>query len=190
MRSIRLVACSLATVTALALAGCGTDDAAEDTSSSGDMSEMDMGEMDMSAMNEPDATPADEIDGDVTSGEFMVLDTAPPGSDGAGGEAWLGQNDDGTTVTIRLTGLEPETEYLAHLHDQRCEQDNGGEHFRFDPEGAEVPPNEIHLALTTTAEGTGEATVTNDRRVGEDAPAVVIHPMDAMDNRLACANFS
>lgn len=188
MHSSPLFFCGIATAVALTVAGCGSEEPPAD--SSDDMSGMDMAEMDMSTMNEPDATPADEVDGDVTMGDFTVLDTAPPGSDAVSGTAWTAQTDDGTTVTIRLAGLEPETTYMAHLHDQVCEQDNGGEHFRFDPEGEEVPPNEIHLAFTSTADGTGEATVTNDRRVDEDAPAVVIHPMDSMDNRLACADFS
>lgn len=149
-----------------------------------------MAGMDMSAMNEPDATPADKVDGDVRSGQFTVLDTAPPGSDEVAGDAYLAQDDAGTTVTIRMIGLEPGTEYVAHLHAQRCEDDDGGDHFRFDPDGEEVPPNEVHLGFTATEQGTGQATVTNDRQVGDDAPAVVVHPADAMDNRLACADFS
>lgn len=149
-----------------------------------------MNGMDMSAMNELDATPADEVDGQVTSGNFAVLETAPPGSEGVAGRAWTGQNDSGTTVTIQMTGLEPGVEYLSHLHEASCAQDDGGEHFKFDPEGGDLPPNEVHLGFTAAEDGTGVATVTSDQRVGDDAPAIVVHPADAQDNRLACADFS
>ncbi|WP_323793117.1 CHRD domain-containing protein [Nocardioides sp.] len=173
----------------LAGAACANDD--PDMPMMDDMSGMDgMDGMDGMAMGDPGATPADEVDGDVTSGEFSVLDTAPPGSDGAAGQAWLAQNDDGTTVTIRLTGLAPDTAYMAHLHAEACASDNGGPHFMFDLDGSEMPPNEVHLAFTADDDGAGEVTVTNEQRVGDGAPSVVIHPTDAMDNRLACADFS
>lgn len=166
----------------LATAACGDDEAA-----AGGTDDMDMSGM---VMDEPDATPADEVDGDLVTGTFTVLETAPPGSDGAAGEAFLAQTDDGTTVTIRLSGLEPGVAYVSHLHEQTCADDNGGEHFKFDPEGSDVPPNEVHLGFTADDDGTGEATVTNDQQVGDGAPAIVVHPADAMDNKLACADFS
>ncbi len=139
---------------------------------------------------DPDATPADQVDGEVRSGEFTVLDTAPPGSDDAAGQAWLAQGDDGTTVTIRLTGLAADTVYLAHLHAEPCATDNGGPHFQFEVGGSDQPPNEIHLAFTSDDAGSGEVTVTHDQKVGDGAPSVVVHPATSMDNRLACADFS
>ncbi len=183
MRTRRLPAALASLILLGALAGCGDDDSQTAEKAS------DMEGTEMSTMNDPDATPADEVDGDVAEGTFTVLDTAPPGSEDVAGQAWLAQNDDGTTVTIRLTGLEPGVDYVSHLHAQTCAEDNGGEHFAFDPDGVETPPNEIHLAFTADDEGTGTATVTNDQRVGDAAPAVVVHPADAMDNRLACADF-
>ncbi len=142
------------------------------------------------AMNDPHATPADEIDGaDLRTGDFALLDTAPPGSDSVAGSVWVAENADGTTVTVRLTGLDTETGYMLHLHEQECSQDNGGDHFAFEKGGSDQPPNEIHLAFTTDADGAGEATVTNKRRIGEDAKSIVLHPHDAMDNRVACADY-
>jgi hypothetical protein len=139
-------------------------------------------------MGDPSATPADKIDGAKKS-TFTLLDTRPPGTDGAAGTAWLAQNDKGTTVTITMTGLKPAQEYMAHLHAQACAKDNGGPHFKFDPAGPTTPPNEVHLGFTADAAGKATVTVTNDRKVGDGARAVVVHPMDAMDNRLACADF-
>ena len=182
----RLTAALASCALLLAAAGCGTDDPAD---ASGDATSG-MEGMDMSAMNEPDATPAYDVDGEVTSGDFVLLDTAPPGSDDVTGEAWLAQDDAGTTVTVELSGLVPGTDYVSHLHAQTCEEDDGGPHFAFDPEGSTTPPNEVHLGFTADDEGAGTATVTNDREVGDDAPAIVVHPADALDNRLVCANFS
>ena len=198
MRRVAAIASALAL--SLAATSCGSDDndlTPGDMSSS--MSDHDMGDHSDghgdhddhgSMMNDPDATPADEVDGDVTSGDFVLLDTAPPGSEGVAGQAWLAQNDVGTTLTVRLTGLEPDTVYTGHLHALACEDSNGGDHFKFDPAGSDEPPNEVHVGFTSTADGTGEATVTNEAQVGDGAPSVVIHPADSMDNRLACADFS
>lgn len=183
LRPAAVVAASLL-LTLTACGGGGSEDSA-DGGSGGDMAGMDM-----SAMNEPDATPADEVDGDVEEGEFVVLDTAPPGSDEVAGEAFLAQDDDGTTVTIRLIGLEPGVEYVSHLHDAACTDGDGGDHFKFDPAGGDLPPNEVHLGFTATEQGTGMATVTNDQRVEDGAPSIVVHPAEATDNRLACADFA
>ncbi len=190
MRLRRLSVTAGALVLAAALAACGEDETSEDPAAGMDPSMSDSGMADMPMMNDPDATPADQVDGEVRSGEFVVLDTAPPGSDDVTGEAWLAQGDAGTTVTIRLTGLEPGTTYTGHLHAAACEEDNGGDHFRFDPDGSELPPNEVHLGFTADDAGAGEATITNDAQVGDGAPSVVVHPQDAMDNRLACADLS
>ena len=176
------------TAAALALVLAGAACSGDDTDPMDQMDGID--QMDRMAMGDPDATPADEVEGDVTTGEFAVLDTAPPGSEGAAGQAWLAQNDDGTTVTIRLTGLAADTAYMAHLHAETCAVDNGGAHFMFDLDGSDQPPNEVHLAFTSDDEGSGEVTVTNEQQVGDGAPSVVIHPAGAMDNRLACADFS
>ncbi len=180
----RLTTTSSALALLLLGAACGNDTGDEIGTGDG------MGDMSGMVMDEPDATPADQVDGDVESGDFTVLDTAPPGSEDVAGEAYLAQDDDGTTVTVRLTGLVPDTGYVSHLHTQTCEQDAGGEHFKLDPTGGDSPPNEVHLAFISSADGSGEATITNDARVGDGAPAVVVHPADAMDNKLACADFS
>lgn len=182
-RRCRTAAVGVALLLAL-LAGCGDDTAEQAGAEGGAPSGGSM------VMDEPDATPAAEVDGEVESGAFTVLDTAPPGSDEVAGTAWLAQNDAGTTVTIELTGLEPGQTYVSHLHRQACRDDNGGEHFAFDDAGGDEPPNEVHLGFTAAEDGSGAATVTNRRRVDDGAPSVVIHPVDAVDNRLACADFS
>ncbi len=45
----------------------------------------------------------------------------------------------GGDVTVRLSGLAPDTEYLSHLHAQACRWDNGGDHFTFELDGSDAP---------------------------------------------------
>lgn len=140
-------------------------------------------------MGDPAATPADEIEGaQLREGPFDLLDTRPPGLDNAAGTAWLATHDDGTTVTVRMTGLQAGEKYVSHLHAEPCEQDSGGPHFKFDPQGPEMPPNEVHLAFTADEGGKGSMTVNNDRPADE-AESIVVHPAEAMDNRIVCADF-
>jgi hypothetical protein len=141
-------------------------------------------------MNNPSATPADKIAG-AKRATFVLLDTRPPGTDAVKGTAWLAQGDAGTTLTVTMTGLKPGANYVGHLHAQACSADNGGPHFKFDPNDPGTPPNEVHIGFTAddNGMGMGMATVTNDRKVGDAAKAVVIHPADAADKRLACADF-
>ncbi|MEU3278872.1 superoxide dismutase family protein [Streptomyces antibioticus] len=142
------------------------------------------------AMGDPSATPAYKMSGaTVVKGTFTVLDTRPPGMDDVKGNAWLAQGPEGTTVTVSLTGLKPGHVYMAHLHAQHCSDGNGGSHFQFDKGGAAKPPNEIHLMFTADKSGMGMTTVTNSRKTGKDALAVVVHPNEAQDNRIACADF-
>ncbi len=179
------------------IAGCGgksgaTDPASSDGSPSAGASTMPMPMAMPSgpAYNDPSATPANKVTGaDLKQAAFKLLDTRPPGSDSAAGSVWLAQTDSGTTVTITMTGLKPGKMYVAHLHAQRCADDNGGAHFQFDPAGPTTPPNEVHLAFAADPTGAATVTVHNDRKVGDAAKAIVVHPMDAMDNRLACADF-
>ncbi|MCH1867867.1 superoxide dismutase family protein [Nocardioides sp. CFH 31398] len=180
----------------LLLAGCGQEENASDLNpddnpageSSTDSS--DMGSMDMSSVNDPDATPAYDLP-DAVEGDFQVLDSAPPGSEGVTGQAWLAQGGEqgGTTVSVELDGLEAGSTYMAHLHAEPCGTDEGGPHFQFEEGGAETPPNEVHLALEADDEGVATATATNDQEVGDGARSIVVHPTDLPDNRLVCADF-
>ncbi|MCX4854951.1 superoxide dismutase family protein [Streptomyces canus] len=186
------VACATVAATAALLAGCGGD-TSEDTSAekaasaSPSKSMSEMGDM---AMGDPSATPADKVPGaEVVKGTFALLDTRPPGMDDVKGTAWLAQGTKGTTVTVSLTGLKPGASYMAHLHAQHCSAGNGGQHFQFEKGGATAPPNEVHLMFTADNSGMGMTTVNNTRKTGEDAVAIVVHPAEAQDNRIACADF-
>jgi len=191
----RVVGCAVVAATAVLLAGCGGDTSENTSNTSADKRasaspSKSMSEMGDMAMGDPSATPADKIPGaEVVKGAFTLLDTRPPGMDGVKGTAWLSQGAKGTTVTVSLTGLKPGASYMAHLHAQHCSADNGGAHFQFEKGGATAPPNEVHLKFTADKSGMGMTTVNNARKTGEDAVAIVVHPAEAQDNRIACADF-
>ena len=136
------------------------------------------------------AVPAADVPGGrLSSGPFTLLATAPQGYQAVAGTAQLSRHDGGTTVTVTLTGLRPDTDFVSHVHSGQCAA-GGGPHFRIDRAGSEMPPNEIHLAFRSDPSGAATATVENPTVVGEDARAVVVHPADLMDNRVACAQLS
>lgn len=163
-------------------------DTAQETTSMPNMGTDTVMDMPMN-MGDPDATPAAEIDGaELSTGSFGLLDTRPPGYDDVTGTAWLARHDGGTTVTIEVTGLEPGVEYISHVHAGPC-SDNGGPHFQFEEGGSVMPPNEIHLQFTADRDGVGFMTAENGRTVDERAVAIVVHPIDLIDNKVACAEF-
>lgn len=122
-------------------------------------------------------------DEDVVSGTFEPLPDTPAVYDNISGEADLTRSDGETTTAISLNGLAPNAEYMAHLHTGGCEGgDPGGPHFKFDPQGGDEPPNEIHLSFTANGDGSGKAEVTSDQEVPEgEAGSVVLHFADGHD---------
>ena len=171
---------------ALGLAACGSDT----DSSSADMADMDM-DMDMNMnMGDPDATPADDVAGaSLARGEFVLMDTRPAGYDAVAGTAVIARHTAGTTVTTELTGLEPNVDYISHVHAQACTDGNAGDHYQFEIGGTTTPPNEIHLAFTSNNDGNGFMTAENAQIAGVEAVAFVVHPAEFMDNKVACVDF-
>jgi hypothetical protein len=174
---------------ALLAAACGSDDSDESAAASDEMSDTDENmamDEDMN-MGDPDATPAYQVEGaDLVTGTFILLETRPEGYDDLIGEAYIARYDDGTTVSVEIGGLLPDVEYISHLHEGSCE-DNGGDHYKFDLDGSDMPPNEIHLAFVSSASGQGFMTAENHMVAGEEAQSVVVHPVDLLDNKIACA---
>jgi len=113
----------------------------------------------------------------VVSGEFELVAGAPAGYKSLAGEATLERSDGGTTTSVDLTGLEPDAEYVAHLHVGACAAaDPGGEHFKFDPAGSDEPPNEIHLEFSSDADGSGTAEASSGQEVPQGAAgSIVLH---------------
>ena len=195
---------ALLTMILLASTACGSDDnqavdTADDMATADEMGTDEMGtdemgtdEMDDMAMNmgDPDATPAEEVKGAALArGEFELLDTRPAGYDDVQGTTVIARSMRGTTVTTELTGLEPNVNFISHLHAQACSDGNAGPHYQFEVGGSTTPPNEIHLAFTSDEDGRGFMTAENTRVAGAEAVAFVVHPADLLDNKVACADF-
>jgi hypothetical protein len=151
MDAKKLLTVSLVLVSAAALVACGGGDSG--------------------------TTEASGAESNAVTGQFERLAGAPTDYSKVGGEAELTRSDGGTTVAISLSGLEPKTEYTAHLHSGGCgEADPGGPHFQFRKGGLDEPPNEIHLELTSNAAGEAEAEASSKREVpAGEAGSVVVH---------------
>lgn len=192
MKRSRLSAVALTLV--LLAAACGSDEEATSTNEAPEAMDgdaMDGDAMDGMAMNMGDAsaTRADEVDGAaLATGEFALLETRPQGFDDMTGTAWIARHPGGTTVTLEVEGLIPDADYISHVHADVC-ANSGGDHYQFEVGGSEMPPNEIHLAFTSDADGNGFMTAENNQIAGLDAVAFVIHPADLIDNKLACVDF-
>ncbi len=103
-----------------------------------------------------------------------------------GGEATLVSTADGdarsTTATLSLTGLEPGASYESHLHVGTC--DTLGLHYRDDPNGDGVPPNELWPTapgwesgprIVGDDDGTADAEATVPWAPRTDGRAIVLH---------------
>ena len=119
------------------------------------------------------------------------------------GFATLTRSDAGTSAKVVVRGLEPATTYAAHLHDAPCSAANpGGGHYRNDPAGPGMPPNELWLSSTDdptagirsnpggVAHGRGSA----DWVARPEAQSVVIHFIPpggttAGGPKIACADL-
>lgn len=186
---------------ALALAACGSDDTTssdttattgapaeepatamdDDAASSMTMAEMNMGNADV--------VPADQVEGAALArGEFALLDTRPAGYDDVAGTAVIARSDAGTTVSTEISGLLPNVTYISHVHESPC-SDNGGAHFQFVDGTVEVPPNEIHLMFTSDNDGEASWSAENVAVATADAVAFVVHPLEFIDNKVACVDF-
>lgn len=181
----------VAAVLALGLAACGSDASESDatTAVADEPMSDEMDDMDMN-MGDPDATPADDVAGAALArGEYALMDSRPQGYDDVAGTAVIARSPQGTTITTELTGLLPNVDYISHAHAKACDDDNAGPHYQFEVGGAEVPPNEIHLAFTSDNDGNGFMTAENHQIAGTDAVAFVVHPMEFIDNKIACVDF-
>jgi len=128
---------------------------------------------------------------EAVRGQLEALPSAPASDKAVAGEATLQRVEGRTTVSLRATGLEPGTEYVAHLHTGGCDQaDPGGPHFQFDAEGGDEPPSEIHLEFRSGADGSGKATTSTNREVpAGEAGSVVIHEAGGEQAKIACAEL-
>jgi hypothetical protein len=150
-----------------------------------DMDDTDMGDMDMGSSAAPRA---DEVEGaTLRQADFIVLDGAPEGFAGAGGTAFLAL-DSATVLTVDVMGLAADAAVIGHLHAESCAT-SGGPHFKFDADGGDTPPNEVHIAATADDTGSFSISVTNEM-AATDAMSVVIHAADGDTTKALCADLA
>ena len=94
-----------------------------------------------------------EVDrNDRPSRKFGTFRTLPAGEQlglQIGGFARITRGLDGTEVRALVFGLDGRRTYGAHLHNAPCSAaDPGGMHYKHDPAGAAMPPNELWLSST------------------------------------------
>jgi hypothetical protein len=168
----------------LVLSGCGgSNDKDDDTTSP-------------AASASPSTTPG-PLQGTYT-GAFANVPKPPEGAGEVTGTAEMVVSASGTKVTVTADGLDAKAVYVAHVHDDACAADDpGGEHYKFDPDGGDKPPNEIHITTikVTGKKGTGEASVKG--QATDDARSVVLHLKraagakadEAKPPKVACADL-
>lgn len=130
---------------------------------------------------------SDKSNEEAVAGGFEALPGAPSDYAQVSGDAELTRADGGTTAEIELSGLVPNTAYVAHLHTGGCDQpDAGGPHFQFEKGGSEEPPNEIHFEFESNAKGEGSAKATADQEVPSgEAGSIVLHLADDHSTAMA-----
>lgn len=105
------------------------------------------------------------------------------------GRAQMVRTADGRTiVTIHVEGLLPNTTYGSHVHQQACANGEADGHYRFDPSGPALPPNEIWPGFTTNAAGIGNGNATVVGTAAATAMSVVVHAPGGA--KIACADLS
>ncbi len=123
----------------------------------------------------------------VTRGDLAAFATAA-GKPITGRAQMVRTADGKTTVTIHVEGLLPNTTYASHVHAAACAAGDADGHYKFDPAGPALPPNEIWPGFTTNAFGIGNGNATVDATAGPGAVSVVVHAPGGA--KIACADLA
>ncbi len=119
------------------------------------------------------------------------------------GTATLTRSAAGTEAKIVVKGLAPATTYAAHLHNAPCSAaDPGGSHYKHDPAGPSMPPNELWLSSTddpmfgirANSAGVAHARGSADWVARPEAQSIVVHAIPpggttAGGPKIACADL-
>jgi hypothetical protein len=127
---------------------------------------------------------ADEAN--VTRGDLRAF--AAGAGLGLNGHAEMVRTADGKTiVTVHVEGLQPNTAYGSHVHQQACGAGDADGHYKFDPTGPAAPPNEIWPSFTTNAAGIGNGRAVVYQTAGSAAVSVVVHAPGGA--KIGCADL-
>jgi hypothetical protein len=140
------------------------------------------------------AVPASAGDGaEVTSGGLVTLPGGAALGYDIGGHAVMRRipGDGGSTmITVHVTGLDPYTNYPAHVHNAPCAATPaGGGHYQHAVGGPVDAVNEIWPIVASNAAGIGRGFARHANWARPDAMAVVIHHPENTSIRLACVDL-
>ncbi|GAB3223097.1 hypothetical protein GCM10027447_10470 [Glycomyces halotolerans] len=130
----------------------------------------------------------EDVTGQVRYADLQVLDPWADILPDAGGDADVttdpGTVDEGTTVDLVVEGLQPNTEYPAHIHAGTCDDEPpGGDHWSSDPDADLHPagPTHVHTYVITDEGGLGTMTDGSDLAVDDRAMSIVVHASGSND---------
>jgi Cu/Zn superoxide dismutase len=152
----------------------------------------DAGASDQDAGDEPqplfDAGPPPEGQDWIAGGAF----TAYPAFAGQGlyGSALIVRDGNGTKVSVQLSGVTANGQYMGHVHAYPCDVNNAGGHYKKDPTvEAAVAGNEIWMTISADANGEGWIEVTTEHVARPDGMSVVIHDTPNDNAKMVCADL-
>lgn len=128
----------------------------------------------------------------VTSGKVTTFATGIDRAYEISGRATMVRLPSGITVAdLHVKGLAPNATYGSHVHNQACNDGNGGGHYQHEiGQGPDFvnDTNEIWLSFTSNRRGMGRSFAKHGHTAREDAQSVVIHDSDGA--RIACADLN
>jgi len=127
----------------------------------------------------------------TASGTFSSFAAATEADETIAGTAVM-VVDLSTDVTLNVTGLDPEAEYVTHVHALPCSVMDAGGHYKIDPSIEETSEdNELWPSLMPDETGAAEAMYRNQHEARFDAQSVVIHKVDGdTAPKVACADLT
>jgi len=112
-----------------------------------------------------------------------------------GGSAVMTTTGISTKLDMSITGLDPASSYVSHVHALPCEVQTGGGHYMIDPTAVLIDPvaleaNELWPVIGAHDLGSATVALTKAHNVRYDAQSVVIHRIDGdLKPKVACANL-
>lgn len=171
-----------------ALSGCGDDGGSDNPDASGaDAMQVLDGSVGIDA-GADGGVPGDLTVESIAGGRFQPYG----GYVNIFGAAHLVRMAEGLRAELHVEGLAASTEYIAHVHELPCGDNQAGSHYKHDPTIVEeLEANEVWLRFTTDAGGTGVATTQlgQEKSARMDAQAIVIHDPNAGGAKMACADL-
>src|SRR5690606_17175867 len=111
-----------------------------------------------------DRAPSGHASADARIPALALPDAWASGPPARAGTVEVAPAEDGTSGTFAVAGLDPATEYPAHVHAGACDAEPpGGRHWRADPDAdGQGSPDHLHTYVVTDAEGAGEMSMESD----------------------------